>query len=374
MIFLVLSCVLLLIFLVVYFRNIQLKLPIILTIAFLVRLLFVFVSNGVSNYDLDSYHLVGEVTLREIDIYPTVASLHHPYLPVVLYLEALAMYMENWGMSYVHFLKTIFILFDVAVVYLIFLLSKKNIVSALLYALNPVTTLIVSFQGQLDSIPVFFLLLSMLFYKNSKYLPSMLAASFAIATKTWPVLFILPLLRRIKLIYMLFLISFPLLSIVMYSLLFGTEYRIIIETVLSYKGIVGNFGLGWIMTFVPDSVGIIIKYLSYILLFVGIYVILFKIKSNLIHQMSLLFLLFFSVTLGFGVQWLMWLVPFITLVNIKRIYIFYILSTVYICTIYYSWITQTNLNSIIISIGITVWVSILIMTFIQFKNSIIKQS
>ncbi|MCS7092822.1 MAG: hypothetical protein NZL96_00075 [Patescibacteria group bacterium] len=56
----------------------------------LLRLTVILLSREVSNYDLNSYFRVGQAVIDRVNIYPDIASRHHPYLPLFLYLEGLA--------------------------------------------------------------------------------------------------------------------------------------------------------------------------------------------------------------------------------------------------------------------------------------------
>ena len=59
-------------------------------------------------------------------------------------------------------IKLINIVFDLGILYLIYLLSNKNVQKTFIYAINPVTLLITTLHGQFDVIPVFFILIEAL--------------------------------------------------------------------------------------------------------------------------------------------------------------------------------------------------------------------
>ena len=170
----------------------------ILIIALIIRLTVLIIFKNVDNYDLQSYQLVGKTTAQGLNIYPKVANLHHPYFPVFLYLEAL-----TWRIPFM--IKTINLFFDLGIVYLVYLLSKKNLTKTLAYALNPVTPLIFLLHGQFDAIPIFFLLLS-LYLVNLRvtrherlWTPlGCLSFSLAVMFKTWPLLFAVAIYKQLK--------------------------------------------------------------------------------------------------------------------------------------------------------------------------------
>lgn len=365
MILFIYSLTLLFAFLWVFKKKNKLKIATIFLIAFIVRLIFVYLANNISNYDLESYHLVGEITLKHINIYPTIALLHHPYFPVMLYIESFSMWINNFGISYILTLKLIYILFDLGVVFMVYLLSHRNENSALLYALNPVSSLIVAFQGQFDSVAIFHLLFSLYLYEKSQYSKSMLVASLAIAIKTWPVIFIIPFIKRVPFKYVLILPILPIISIILYNVLFDSSIRAIISTLYSYRGIVGNYGLGLIAVNLPEIFYIPIKYFSYIFLLMGTVYLFYKRDIFLIREITFMGLLFLTFTLGFGIQWLSWSVPFFILIKIKFLNLFIVASTLYIYLNYYSWIIKKDLTISISVLSLVVWF-IVIIIFYEF--------
>ena len=137
---------------------------IIFIFALLIRLICLYLFRNVNNYDLQSYIQVGELTLKRINIYSDIANLHHPYLPFFLYAEAVAIklgqtsLMSQIGSTII--IKALLIVFDLGIIYLVYLLSMKNQKTTFLYAINPVTILITALHGQFDVIPVFFILLA----------------------------------------------------------------------------------------------------------------------------------------------------------------------------------------------------------------------
>ncbi len=366
MMFIIFISLLLVAFLYYYKHQVKITIIEIIIFAFIVRLIFVFLSNGISNFDLDSYHLIGELTLQKYNIYPTVAPLHHPYFPVFLYLEAIAMYIQKLNISYVLFLKTIFIIFDVGVVYMLYILSYKNLQKAFLYAINPISASIVAFHGQFDSIPIFLILLSYFLTENSKNFYSAIFASLAIVTKTWPILFAIPVIKRIKIYYVPLLLLFPILSVLVYHMFFASSIQSILWTIYSYRGISGNYGLGLIIQKIPTEFGYYIKGFSYGLLLLGIIFIFVKQKITINKEVIGICLLFFALTLGFGVQWFLWLIPFLILMHVNFSRIFILLATSYIGITYFSWITKADFSLYIQIFSILTWLSILLMTFTFF--------
>lgn len=373
--FLLINALNILAFLAIYKMQYKLSLKVILLIAIAIRIIHLIISNGVSNFDIDAYGLIGKLTVQNHNIYPDPADLYHPYFPVFLYLEGFANSLEQIYIPYVMTIKTFTILFDIGVVYFVYLLSNKNAHLSLLYSINPISILVTSFHGQFDSIPIFFTLLSFYLIRENKEVLGIMLASFAIAIKTWPILFILPIIKIINNKFnLIFLISVPTISIAIYSYLFNAHWLEIIKTIYRYRGVSGNYGLGYLaLTLFPGFIQkeylVLISNTSLITI---LCIAFFFNSKTLIRNVLKLMLCFFVVTLGFGIQWLSWLVPFLILIKPRFSYIFFITSTAYMSIIYGSWLdknfsSQLGSNTLIISMAnLSIWISVIIITLELF--------
>ncbi len=129
------------------------------------------------------------------------------YFPFIGYLGMVAIYFKNIIHPYI-FLKIVFAIFDVLILFPLYFLSKKNRQTTLIYALNPISIITFNIHGQMDSIPLFFFLFSLVLYLKNKILASVLSFSFAIYTKPWPILFIIPLIKKSKKRFLFVLLVF----------------------------------------------------------------------------------------------------------------------------------------------------------------------
>jgi len=322
-------------------------------LALIIRLICLYVFRNVNNYDLQSYLRVGELTLNKVNIYPDVANLHHPYLPFFLYLEAFAFYLKKFTINPIIVVKSIIVIFDLGNLYLVYLLSKKNLKTAFLYAINPVTILITTFHGQFDAIPLFFLLWSLYLISLSRHsrIPSchpreggdpvlsILTFSAAVMIKTWPVLLILLFLKRLKNKKLIFLsLIFPILSIIIYVLLFNSSFISILKTIGSYQGLYGIWGAGKIFSFITKRI-LFQKLIIFLFLFCLIfYSILIKSKS-IIKEIFLLLLFFFCFSPNFSIQYFAWIIPFLIIAKPKK----YLLLILFITLTLISYYATPNL-------------------------------
>ena len=356
-------------------------------LALVIRLISLYLFRNISNYDLQSYLQIGELTLKGLNIYPDVANLHHPYLPFFLYIEALAFYLGSLGglgrFGTIAIIKAINIIFDLAIVQLVYLLSKKNFKTAFLYAINPVTILITTLHGQFDVIPIFFILLTIYLLQQKKELASILSFSFAVLTKTWPILFFIPIARRIKNKRLLnLIIIFPILFSLFYSLKFKTNLINIVITVSSYQGLWGIWpafvpiiigtlaGKGVIVGLFWQKLSTIIFLISFIL-----YSWLIKEKNLVKIFLSLLFF-FFIFTANFAIQYFSWLMPFLILTKPKKTLQLIILITFYLFFSYYFWLfcyhCEVTPQWLVITqniIGFILWFSFIKVWYLSRKIS-----
>lgn len=298
------------------------------------------------NFDTDSYSQIGSLILKGINIYPDPAISRHPYLPLFLYIEATSVYVNSIfpSLSTTSILKSVITVFHLFSIYSVYILSKKNIKLTALYALNPISLLVITFHGQFDIIPLSFLLYGIVLLRQKKYLHTILLLSLAVTVKTWPILFIIPYLKRIPKKFFGVVLAFPLISIVVYLIFFDSTLWSIIRVLLVYQGVQGVWGIGALLQFISDSR--IISFLAK-LIFLAI-IITFSLrqkKSGLIEEITSLMFAFFLLTPGFGIQWFMWLVPFLFISKKPFIGMLYFPIMLAIHVSYATWIEIFGLNT-----------------------------
>ena len=214
------------------------------------------------------------------------------------------------------FIKLINLIFDLGNLYFIFLLSKKNLKTAFLYAINPVTILVTTLHGQFDVIPIFFVLLSIYLLGLKKEILSMFVYSLSIMIKTWPVLFIFLFLKKLKNKWLILLvIIFPIISIFIYSILFKSSLINIIKTIANYHGLWGIWGMWslfgkWRLRWQKLST----------LIFLACFFVcsFFDKKRNIVKNILNLLFLFFIFTPNFSIQYFAWIIPFLIIVKPKK--------------------------------------------------------
>lgn len=310
-----------------------------------------------------------------------MANLHHPYLPFFLYIEALAFHLGSLGglgkFGTIAIIKIINIIFDLVIVQLVYLLSKKNLKTAFLYAINPVTILITTLHGQFDIIPIFFILLTIYLLKIKNELASVLSFSFAILTKTWPVLFFILIVRKIKdkrLLVMI--IFFPVLFTLIYIWSFKSSFVDIGKTLIYYQGLWGIWGV-WGILGRLGRFGLFWQKLTMLIFLVSFFgYSYFNNKKNLIKKVLNLLFFFFIFTTNFAIQYFSWLMPFLILTKPKKTLQLITLITLYLFSSYYFWlfcyhceVTPQWLAITQNIIGFVLWLSFIKVWYLSRKIS-----
>jgi hypothetical protein len=327
-----------------------------------------------SSEDLTSFLAAGEVLISRKPIYPT---LYFPFMP---YLGLVALKLKTIVDPLI-FLKFFFSLFDVAIVYLIYLISKNSNL-AFIYGLNPVTLLNTTIHGQFDTIPLFFLVLGVYLFIKKKEIFSILSLSMGIYTKTWPFLFSPAILRQLKKKWVFILTAlFPLISLLIYWQLNKINPIQILTPIKNYRGLYGFWGITEITNFLwPKLDGSWIQLMRRLFLVSFlIYSLAFKFK-DIIKGLSKQMLFFFVFTTTFGVQWLTWTVPFLILTKIKYQKAFFTMATFYLAVAYFHNVYNISLagstfyflDSLRKVLGLAVWLIMILMFNRQNSPKLLK--
>jgi Gpi18-like mannosyltransferase len=204
--------------------------------------------------------------------------------------------------------------------------EKAAMAYGFFYALNPVSVLITSVHGQVDSLIILFCFLAWFFYefkqdKKSIYL-SAICLSIAISLKGFPVV-LLPLFliklqtKKDRLVYAALAIFPTILSFIPYL---AVAPMPTLKAILGYSPRPGNWGYTLVLAILYNHLPIafveslqkMAKFYGNILLLVSL-LLFYKYtvkKFNLLNSIVSLFALFYALTAGFGLQYLVWIVPF----------------------------------------------------------------
>jgi hypothetical protein len=286
-----------------------------------------------SNYDINSYLFIGNRILHGDPIYPTLALGHYPYFPLILYPEAFIVWLTRFNIPADMGLRVLFSIFDAGIIWPLAIITKSRNISWS-YAINPVTILITSVQAQFDAIPVFFLLWSIVWWQQQKLFRFYLFGSLAIAVKTWPLIFLLPFIfQKYRIKSLIYLSVIPILSTILYCLLFRQNPFDVLITVVKYHGVAGNWGFSFVLGKIFPSI-YVMSALSVFFTFLLLIISYRNRHRDIISQIIILMFIFFIFTPTFGTQWLLWIIPFILLSPISELALFFFLAGIYLTLTY----------------------------------------
>jgi hypothetical protein len=374
---------------------------IIISLTLWVRLIPIWIQPASSNYDIESFHLVGINVLQLSDIYssPTTAD-RHPYLPFQVYWSTLSTWLANHSpLPFETIVRIEPILADALIAGLIFsILSKSNkkdlaFKVALLFALSPISVMTSAYHGQFDSLPILMLILS-LWIAESKASPSGFFLGLGILFKSWPVLALPSLFtffpnQRAKLKFLAWTLFTPILGTTIYCIVFQVNFINVAQHALSYNHGTGIWGYTYLLRvaaiiapFFASPVNFIFDNARIITLaLLGCSWWILARKENLWRAGLTILTAFLGFTHAFSIQYLSWIIPLI-LINLElKWFLRYSLACFsYMFLVYNTLIMTfsiTNIMSwpkadlfIIIPASLPVWIVLLIYIFDRFKQSI----
>jgi hypothetical protein len=218
---------------------------------------------------------------------------------------------------------------------------------ALLYALCPLAFLVSAVHGQVEPVALAFGVGGYLAARRGRPGLAGAAMGFAVAAKTWPVLLVPGLLRDIPARRwwraLVGIVAVPLLFLLMIPIVLGDSLTAAVKVLAGYRSFVGGWGwaglahvFGWIGTgYVGDGIGPVQRVGSLLTAaaVVTIVALLWKRGDGVVLTAGLT-LAFFAVTAGFGVQYLLWPVPFVLLTGHRAGAVFVTLAGAYAATFY----------------------------------------
>lgn len=310
--------------------------PVILLIAGLVRLLPALWLPVGAGYDIESYRLVTDALLGSREVY-TSALGRHPYLPFQMYIMgAMAGLSQMTGLPYVAAIKLPAVAADVALTALIYgAVARTRDVRwaaylALLYALNPVSLLVTSYHGQFEAVTLLLLALAWWLWERRQVTGSAAALGFAILNKTWPVVFLpvifirIPTWRR-RIAYTALALGIPVLFAVAYLVFFSAAPAPMLRRALTHRGVPGYWGPGAVINpaaalwpGLQPLADALFALRNWLLLAAVLLTLWWTRRQSALDAFLTLLLGMFVLTVGFGIQWLVWLVPFALLAGEDR--------------------------------------------------------
>lgn len=282
-----------------------------------------------AGYDIESFLLVGRALLAGQEVYTSEAIWRHPYLPMQMYLIGAAWWAaQHTFVPFIVWIKLPALLADLGITAVIFHTTSYQNPSetaqhhALLYALNPISLLVTAYHGQFDAVAALLLLLAWYFYQFEQHNRAAIALGFAILNKTWPVVFLpIAFIRltswRSKLGYTLIAIAIPVTFTLLYILAFAADPTPMLQRALTHAGVAGYWGYSAIIAVAARFVGTLqpvydtlLVLQRPLLLLTGLITLWHTRHETALNALVTIILTEFAISVGMGIQWLLWLVPF----------------------------------------------------------------
>ncbi len=363
-------------------KPIHLSLPIIIIIALAVRLLVTLFVSSVANHDITFRHAIADLIVKKDNIYfmpeDGKGEFSTAYFPLSHYLDAAVLSLEKYGVPFAPTSKIVFSLFDIGIVLILAKLKSDKNKTALLYALNPVSIMVTNIHGQFDVSSVFFILLS-IYLLNKHEMLSHGAFALAVLSKTWPIFFVIPFLKRSSKPFLLLFIIFLAVAFitVTYSIIFNVSLNEISLGMRKYVGLLGEWGYTSILYFTKRDfeLSTLRSWNVFSLVFLVCFAILsFLLKSkNIIEEILTLIIVYFIVVPGFSTQWTIWIMPFLIILKPRFWTVFVVSITIWLSLFQTSWITtNTNVTLLVLAAakvaGIYAWFITIIMLFFWIRR------
>lgn len=345
-------------------------------IALIPRITYLLLFLEVESFDTLALASNADLTLKKINIYANHAQLRYPYFPLFIYIEAFSLFLSKFQIPMALTFRSILILFDITVIVMLYLFDRQNNTNnSFLYSLAPIPILVSSFHGQFDAIAILLILFTLFFLEKRKEFIAIISLSTAIALKTWPLIFVYPLFLKLKNSWnILWIPLIPIMSMVFYMNIFKAQAIDILRPIASYSGVQQPL---WGISFViyqlfGDVDQVILKTLQDIFLLSFFVFVLFSSKKESLERTILSILLFFfSFTIHSGIQWFLWLIPFLFLVRPKGWWVLYFLLSGFVISHYASWVQSDN-SSIkyfsLVTRNFLTWTSVIAMIIIFVKS------
>ena len=302
------------------------------------RLAVLLVTSGAA-YDLTSYHIQAQSVFEHRNVY--LFTDRYPYPPVWVWLVGLAQWAAHvTGLSFAWFVKAPGIAGDCLIVALLWRWAGGW--AALFYACNPVSLLITAGHGQFDGLVMALVVAAWVLATSEQrhaYYWAALALGGAIALKGYPVLFLPPLILAAKSLRQRALVTglaaLPLLvALMVYGSLFGWTPEMFLR-VLGYSSYPY---FGWapyvdvlLKLFLPaasfKAVLGLLSLIARVALLIVVGWLVWRGRRWPLERLWLaLSLAVYALAPGIAVQYFLWALPLLALVDRKRGMIYTLLS------------------------------------------------
>jgi hypothetical protein len=291
------------------------------------------------------FHNAGQLVLDGRDPLTVLPRFQWNFLPFMPYLFALEI---RTGLPWELASKIAPIAADLVITALLGRLGPASLARSapLLYALCPVAILVSAQHGQVEPVALALGIGALLLARRGAVARSGLLAGLAVATKTWPVLLVVGMLRATPVrrwwrlvVPLLAVLAALLLSI---RLFLDDSVHHAVRVLASYRSLTGGWGWTGILNFFhvvnagyqgpkvdpAQRIGTVLLAIAMIVI-----IVLFW-RTGPVALTAAMLLTFLVVSAGFGVQYLLWPVPFVIALRRVSGLIFTLLAGLYAIFVY----------------------------------------
>ncbi len=373
--------------------------PLVALVAIVVRLLPALWLPVGAGYDIESFKLVTDALLAGQEVYTSVLG-RHPYLPLQMYLMGGTAWLSDLaGLPYVVGIKLPAVLADGAIAALITTSLSRDgrrpasaAAFGLLYALNPISLLVTSFHGQFEAVTLLLLVLAWRSWRFGRHVAwSATALGLAILNKTWPVI-LLPVFWirqknwRDRILYAILALGIPLAGIVLYLVVFEASPLPMLRRALTHRGVAGYWGPGAIIDPLTATYpagrplfDTLVALRNVLLAGAAVLALWITRRDSALDAILTVILSVFMITVGFGIQWLVWPVPFALLAREEGWTKAYSVAGAFMLLVHLyglhmypwlsEWTTPEAANWIIRLSALPVWLIVVAWTLRRYRQS-----
>jgi hypothetical protein len=323
----------------------------ILAVALGLRIAVAVLSRGHTPADIGvaTQHITAEIHQRRdpLTVLPRYRWNFLPFMPTVYAL------LDHLGLPWQYTVKIPAIAADLVTTVLVgsFAPDRKRAVQWL-YATNPICLFVTSVHGQVEPTALMFGLGALLLVRRSPAGAGLLLG-FAVSAKTWPVIFLPGLLWAVPWRawwrVVVGTVVAPVLFVFEGLFLLHDHLHDIITRIVGYRSFIGTWGWTGILHFYNRAgsgyAGAKIDHyqqLGTVLLVCAAIAVLITLRHHVAPHVVLgLMFVFYAVTAGFGVQYLMWAVP-LALTQVRRAAVPYLVLASIYCAVVYLWVLPTT--------------------------------
>ena len=347
-------------FVVAFARRWSPRLWVSIAVALVVRAFAVWMSYGHTPRDVAAhFQRAGELIMAGADPMTHMPDFRWNFLPFMPLVFAAEL---KTGITWEFSSKIVPVLADVALVAILARLggAEHGRKVALLYALCPLAFLVSAVHGQVEPVTLALGVGGYLAARRQRPGWAGVLVGLAIAAKTWPAVLVPGLLRELPVrrwwAALAGVVAMPLLFLLMIPFVLHDSLVEAVKVLTGYRSLVGRWGWAgvghnfeWVGLGyqgqgidVAQRIGTLLTAVTVI----AVIALLWRRGDGIVLTAGIM-LAFFAVTAGFGVQYLLWPVPFLLLLRRATGIVFVSLASAYAATFYLLYEVMPELNPVL---------------------------